>query len=52
MKSQSPKAIEMRKMRADMKAKGYIKRVWYIKPEQEEQASKYMLTRLKAIRGS
>lgn len=50
--SQSASAKSMAKKRAEMKAQGRKKVVYYIMPDQKERADKFMINRLKAVRGS
>lgn len=52
MKSQKPSAVANRAKRDKMRKEGRVKVSYYIFPEQKEGVSKYMLTRLKAVKGS
>ena len=52
MLSEKPAAIANRAKRNKMREEGRVKVSYYIMPDQKKQADKYMLTRLKAIRGS
>jgi hypothetical protein len=52
MKSQKPSAVANRAKRDKMREEGRVKVSYFIMPNQKERSDKYMLTRLKAIRGS
>lgn len=52
MKSQKPAAVANRAKRDKMRKEGRVKVCYYIMPDQKECADKYMIGRLKAVRGS
>ena len=48
----SPAAKRIAEKRAEMKRQKLVKRVYYMEPDKTDRADKYMLTRIKAIKGS
>jgi len=52
MKSQKPSAVANRAKRNKMREEGRVKVSYFIMPDQKERANNYMLTRLKAVKGS